>query len=95
MNTYPVSRHENIWWSGGVAPCLLNLGTRWMRVVSFTPRPLYPLPRAPGTHSIGGRISLRVDLKRQRIEKSLLCPCRDSKPSRPARKLISVLTEPS
>jgi hypothetical protein len=28
--------------SGGIAPRILNLGTRWRWVVSFTPSPLYP-----------------------------------------------------
>jgi len=28
--------------NGGIAPHILNLGTRWRRVVSFTLRPLYP-----------------------------------------------------
>jgi len=27
--------------SGGIAPGILNLGIRWMWVVSFTPKPLY------------------------------------------------------
>jgi hypothetical protein len=22
-------RHEDVWGSGGIAPCILNLGTRW------------------------------------------------------------------
>ena len=29
-------------WNRGIAPLILNLGTRWRRVVNFTPRPLYP-----------------------------------------------------
>jgi len=29
------------WGNGGIAACILDLGTRWS-VVSFTPRPLYP-----------------------------------------------------
>jgi hypothetical protein len=29
------------WGSGGIAPRILDLGTRWMHVFSFTPRPLY------------------------------------------------------
>jgi hypothetical protein len=29
------------WGSGGIASRILDLGTRWRRVVSFTPRPLY------------------------------------------------------
>jgi len=31
-----------LWVNRGMAPCVLNLGTRWKWVVSFTPRPLYP-----------------------------------------------------
>jgi len=29
---------ENLWWSGGTAPHLLNLDTRWRWAVSFTHR---------------------------------------------------------
>jgi len=29
------------WESGGIAPRILELGTRWRWVVSFAPRPLY------------------------------------------------------
>jgi len=29
--------YEDIWESGGIAPCFLNLGTRQRWVVSFTP----------------------------------------------------------
>jgi hypothetical protein len=35
------------WGSGGVAPRILNLGTRWRWVVSFTPRPLYTQGKSP------------------------------------------------
>jgi len=28
--------------SGGIVPRILDLGTRWRWVASFTPRPLYP-----------------------------------------------------
>jgi hypothetical protein len=35
------------WGSGGVAPRILDLGTRWRWVVSFTPRPLYPQGNSP------------------------------------------------
>jgi hypothetical protein len=35
------------WGSGGIAPCILDLGTRWKRVVSFTTRPLYPQEKSP------------------------------------------------
>jgi len=29
------------WGSGGIAQRILDVGTRWRWVVSFTPRPLY------------------------------------------------------
>jgi hypothetical protein len=35
-------RPTDVWGSGGIAPHIVDLGTRWGRVVSFTPRPLYP-----------------------------------------------------
>jgi len=42
-------RHEDVLGSGGIAP-RTDLSTRWRWVVSFTPRPIYPRKRAPGTH---------------------------------------------
>jgi hypothetical protein len=45
-----------------IYPYFLDLGTSWRGVVSFTPRPLYPGERAPGTHWIGGSVSARVGL---------------------------------
>jgi hypothetical protein len=33
--------------SGCIAPCILNLGSRWRLVVSFTPPPLYPRGKSP------------------------------------------------
>jgi hypothetical protein len=35
------------WGSGHTAPWILDLGTRWRWVVSFTPRPLYPYGKSP------------------------------------------------
>jgi len=34
--------HEEVLGCGGIAPRILNLGTRWEWVVSFTPWSLYP-----------------------------------------------------
>jgi len=31
----------------GVVSCILNLGTRWRWMVSFTLRPLYPRGKSP------------------------------------------------
>jgi hypothetical protein len=38
---------KTYWRSGGIAPRILDLGTRWRWVVSFTPRPLYPQGKSP------------------------------------------------
>jgi hypothetical protein len=35
------------WRSGGISPLILDPGIRWMWVVSFTPRPLYPHGKSP------------------------------------------------
>jgi hypothetical protein len=55
--------------SGGIAPRILDPDTRWRRVVSFTPRPLYPQaksPRYPLDRRLGGSQScLDMVLKRE------------------------------
>jgi hypothetical protein len=38
------------WGSGGIAPRILDLGTRKKSVVSFPTRPLYVLGKSPDTH---------------------------------------------
>jgi hypothetical protein len=83
---YESPRHEAVWGSGSIAPCiLLNLDAG--RVVSFTPRPLcirYPLDRRLcGPQSGSGRGD-EEDKKRF---------CRDSNSGRPARGLVVILTE--
>jgi hypothetical protein len=35
------------WDSGGIAPCILDVGTRCRWMVSFTPRSLYPHGKSP------------------------------------------------
>jgi hypothetical protein len=43
--------------SGGIAPLILNLGTRWKWVVSFTPQPPYSVGntgRYPFVRTLGG-----------------------------------------
>jgi hypothetical protein len=45
-----------------IDPHFLDLGTSWRWVVSFTPLPLYPRERAPGTHYIGGWVDPRAGL---------------------------------
>jgi hypothetical protein len=38
---------KTYWGNGGTAPCILDLGTTWRWVVSFTSRPLYPQGKYP------------------------------------------------
>jgi hypothetical protein len=38
---------KTCWESGCMAPRILDLGTRWRRVVSFTSQPLYPQGKSP------------------------------------------------
>jgi hypothetical protein len=49
--------------SGGVAPCILDLGTRWRSVISFTPRTLYPQGKSPWV--VGSRAILDTVAKRK------------------------------
>jgi hypothetical protein len=46
--------------SGGIA--LFDLVNRRRFVVNFTPRPLYPQEKSPGTHWIGGLVGSRAGL---------------------------------
>jgi hypothetical protein len=53
-------------------------------VVSITSRPRFtPGERAPGTHWTGGRVCPRTVLDTE-DRRNILCPCRESKPNRPA-----------
>jgi hypothetical protein len=64
------------WGSGGIAPRILDLGTRWRWVVSFTRRPLYPhgnSPRYPLDRRLGGSESREPVVKRK-----IPRPCRSS-----------------
>jgi hypothetical protein len=38
---------KTYWGSGGIAPSIFDLGTRWRCVVNFTPQPLYPHGKSP------------------------------------------------
>jgi len=79
--------------SGGIAPPILNLGTRWRWMVRFTPRPLlHPPPRDKSS-----RYPLRGPQRRfghdGEGKKSYNCPFQELNSGRPDRSLASILTE--
>jgi hypothetical protein len=59
-----------------------------MWVVSFTPYPLYPGEKAPGTHSIEGWVGSRAGLDALEKKKNPIIACARN-PCRPARSLVS------
>jgi hypothetical protein len=64
---------------------ILDLGTRWRWVVSFTPLLLYPLGKDPGTHWIGGWLGPGAGMDFMKKRKSY--PCRESNTGHPAHNL--------
>jgi hypothetical protein len=65
--------------NGGIAPRILDLGTRWRWVFSFMPRPLTPRERAPGTHWIIRWVGPGAGLDAV-VKRKIPSPCRDSNP---------------
>jgi hypothetical protein len=83
----------NVRGSGGIAPRILNRGTNWRWVTSFTPRPLYArwkLPHCPLCRRLGGPRAV-LDAMGGRKNPT---PCRELNPDHPARSLVSIVTEP-
>jgi hypothetical protein len=70
------------WGSGGIVPRILDLGSRWRWVISFTPRPLYPQGKSPGTHWIGGWVAPRAVLGAV-VKRKIPSPRRESNPRTP------------
>jgi hypothetical protein len=71
--------HGGVWGRGGIAPIILDLGTRWW-VVSITPRPrFYPGERTPSTHWTGGWVGPRAGLDTEAGGK-ILCPAGNRTP---------------
>jgi hypothetical protein len=70
---------------GSIALLIFDLGTRWGRVVSVTPRPRFISgERTPGTHCTGGWVGPRAGLDTEARGK-ILCLCRGWNPDRPVR----------
>jgi hypothetical protein len=89
LKTYPVfnytQQHEDVWGNGSVAPRILNLGARWKRVVSFTPRPLYPQGEFP--------VSIGQEAGWASEPVWTQWPYWESTPCRPSSSLVTTLTE--
>jgi hypothetical protein len=76
-----------------IAPCILNLGTRWRWVVSFTILPLYPQGKSPGIHGIGGWVGPRASVDAVAKRRIPSFPRRELNPGRPACNLVTILTQ--
>jgi hypothetical protein len=70
-------RHEGVLGSGGIAPHILDLGTRWSEWSASRPGRFFSRKRPPDTYCIGGWVGPRASLKV--VEKrNIPSPCRDS-----------------
>jgi hypothetical protein len=67
------------WRSGGIAPCILDLGTRWRWVVSFTARPLYPPEKETLVPMMRGWVGPRAGLDAV-VRRKISSSYRDSSP---------------
>jgi hypothetical protein len=72
---------KTYWGREGIEP-RTYLGTRTRWVVSFRPRPLYPLGNSPGTNWIGGWVGPRAGLD-EVVNTKIPRPCRESNPRTP------------
>jgi hypothetical protein len=78
--------------SGGIAPRILDLGSRWRWVVSFTPGRFTPRERAPGTHWIGAWVGPRTVLDAV-VKRKILSHRRESNPRTPIVQLEYKLSD--
>jgi len=82
------------WKSGGIAPCLLNLGARWRCVIRFMPWLPYPWGKScwyPLGRKLGGPHSWCGCGGEEK--NSHQCHCCELNPGSPACSLVSILTE--
>lgn len=65
-------------WSGGIAPLILNLRTRWRWVVKLTPWLLYSQERAQ--YQTEQKAEWAPSGNQEVLEEKISCPCQDLKP---------------
>jgi len=80
---------KEYWGSGCMTPHILNLGTRWRRVVSFTPRPLFP--RYPFDRTLRGPQNRPGRGGEEKKSQQFLC--RELNPDRRTRTLSMMYRE--
>jgi hypothetical protein len=73
---------KTYWGSGGIAPSILDLGTRWRWVVSFTTRPLYPQEKSLCFPLDRGWVGPRAVLDAV-VKRKIPSPRRESNPRTP------------
>jgi hypothetical protein len=73
---------KTYWGSGGIAPRILDLGTRWRWWSASRPGRFIPRKRAPGTHWIGGWVGPRTVLDVV-VKRKIPSPHRESNPRTP------------
>jgi hypothetical protein len=73
---------KTYWGSGGIAPRIIDLGTRWWWWSASHPGRFTPMERAPGTHGIGGWVGPRAVLDAV-VKRNIPCPSRESNPRIP------------
>jgi hypothetical protein len=70
--------YEDVWGSGGIHLCILNLGTRG-ELSASRPDRFTSKERAPGTHWIGAWVGPTAGLDTVKKRRTS-CPCWESKP---------------
>jgi hypothetical protein len=84
MNTHSLL-NETLCYEDALTECILNLGTRWRSVVSFTPRPLYFRGKSH-LYPSGGWVGRSDGETKDPLPSQELNPCR------PARNPASTLS---
>jgi hypothetical protein len=72
---------KTYWGTEGIAPRILDLGTRWRWVASFIPRPLCPQGKIPW-YPLGGWVGPRAVLDAV-VKRKIASPHRESNPRTP------------
>jgi hypothetical protein len=67
------------WGSGGIAPLILDLSTRWGEWSTSYPSHFTPRERAPGTPWIGGWVDPKASLDAM-MKRKVHSPCQDLNP---------------